>query len=192
VGPQPLSLEALQGRLLKLEMQNRRFKQVGVAALILPALILLMGQANSKKTIEANEFVLKDSGGKIRANISVDESTKTSIAQMVLFDSNGQQKVRVDSGWPGLAGGTIILSGENGQTDSLTSNYLSIMGDVNVIGTGTTMSKEGLYITDKEGFEAIVGVSPPLLTPRTGETHKTSAASLALFDKDKNVIWKAP
>jgi hypothetical protein len=31
-----------------------------------------------------------------------------------------------------------------------------------------------------------------MVTPRTGETHKTSAASLVLFDKDKNVIWKAP
>lgn len=186
----PCRLDDLQDRLLKLEMQNRRFRQVGVAVLILPALMLLMGQANSKKTIEANEFVLKDSGGKIRGNISVDDSTKTSRAQLVLFDSNGHEKVRVDSGWPGLGGGTLILSGENGQTGSLTSEYLSITRDSN--RTGTAMTKDGLYITDKEGFEAIVGVSPPLVTPRTGETHKTSAASLVLFDKDKNVIWKAP
>ncbi len=31
-----------------------------------------------------------------------------------------------------------------------------------------------------------------LVTPRTGETQMRSAASLVMFDKNKNVIWKAP
>ena len=49
----------------------------------------------------------------------------------------------------------------------------------------------GLYIVDDQGFSASVGVQG-LVTPRTGETHKTSAASIVLFDKNKNVLWKAP
>ncbi|HEY2646321.1 MAG TPA: hypothetical protein VGI34_05085 [Candidatus Acidoferrales bacterium] len=44
---------------------------------------------------------------------------------------------------------------------------------------------------DAEGFEEILGTAN-LVTPQTGETHRVSAASLVLFDKDKNVIWKAP
>jgi len=48
-----------------------------------------------------------------------------------------------------------------------------------------------LSISDSKGFETIIG-STDLVTPSTGETHKTSAASVVLFDKDKNVIWQAP
>ena len=47
-------------------------------------------------------------------------------------------------------------------------------------------------LSDDDGYEAALGVEKNLVTPRTGETHKTSAASLLLFDRDKNVIWKAP
>jgi len=48
-----------------------------------------------------------------------------------------------------------------------------------------------LELEDAQGYTAIVG-SSGLVTPHTGESHQTSAASLLLFDKEKNVIWKAP
>ena len=44
----------------KLERQNRRMKQAGVVALIIAAAVLLMGQASPNRTVEANEFVLRD------------------------------------------------------------------------------------------------------------------------------------
>ncbi len=46
-------------------------------------------------------------------------------------------------------------------------------------------------VSDDQGFSATMGAEE-LVTPHTGETHKTSAASLVLFDKNKNVLWKAP
>jgi hypothetical protein len=49
----------------------------------------------------------------------------------------------------------------------------------------------GIKVSDGQGFEATLGTTD-LVTPRTGESHKTSAASLVMFDKDENVIWKAP
>jgi hypothetical protein len=49
-----------------------------------------------------------------------------------------------------------------------------------------------LELSDDAGFKSSLGVTKELVTLRTGETHQTSAASLLLFDKDKNVIWKAP
>jgi hypothetical protein len=65
-------------------------------------------------------------------------------------------------------------------------------------GTGSkcatlSYSEDGpsLELEDAQGYTAILG-SGGLVTPKTGETHKTSAASLVLSDKDKNVIWKAP
>ena len=48
-----------------------------------------------------------------------------------------------------------------------------------------------LEVSDKEGFQTKIGTTD-LVTPRTGETHKTSAASMILFDKDRKVLWQAP
>ncbi len=48
-----------------------------------------------------------------------------------------------------------------------------------------------LQITDEAGFRSLVG-SVDLETTPTGQTHKTSAASLVLFGKDGKVLWSAP
>ncbi len=40
-------------------------------------------------------------------------------------------------------------------------------------------------------FQTIIG-NIDLVTPHTGETSRTSAASVVLFDKDTDVLWKAP
>jgi hypothetical protein len=60
------TLEALADRVAKLEAQNRRLKKVVAAA------IIAMGQAPEKKVIEANEFVLQDASGKMRARLSLE------------------------------------------------------------------------------------------------------------------------
>ena len=44
---------------------------------------------------------------------------------------------------------------------------------------------------DKAGFKTMVGTTD-LLTPQTGESHRTSAASLVMFGKDDKVLWSAP
>jgi hypothetical protein len=61
------------------------------------------------------------------------------------------------------------------------------------VGAWLRASQDGpsLEIGDAQGYKATIG-SAGLVTPRTGETHVTSAASVTLFDKEKNVIWKAP
>ena len=64
--PQALDSSVLMERLEKLEKQNRRLKQVGAVALVLAASILLMGQAPARRTVEANEFILKDASGNVR------------------------------------------------------------------------------------------------------------------------------
>jgi hypothetical protein len=48
-----------------------------------------------------------------------------------------------------------------------------------------------LDLSDKQGFMATIG-STDLETSRTGETHKTSAASIVLLGKSGNVLWSAP
>jgi hypothetical protein len=72
-------LEDIQKRLLRLEKQNRRLKQLGAAVLILSASVIGMGQMPSKKTVEANEFILRDDGGNIRARLFMTEKTTGTI-----------------------------------------------------------------------------------------------------------------
>jgi hypothetical protein len=46
--------------------------------------------------------------------------------------------------------------------------------------------------TAKAGRRSTKGGGTDMQTPTTGETHKTSAASLVMSDKDGKVIWRAP
>ena len=48
-----------------------------------------------------------------------------------------------------------------------------------------------LVLDDASGFATEIGVTD-LVTPATGETHETSAASVVLLGKDKKVLWSAP
>ena len=48
-----------------------------------------------------------------------------------------------------------------------------------------------LSVGDLTGFHSVLGVTN-LLTPTTGESHQTSAASLVMFNKKGKVIWQAP
>lgn len=54
-----------------------------------------------------------------------------------------------------------------------------------------SLEKASLEVSDKQGFRTKIG-STELETPRTGETHKTSAASVVLFGKDGKTLWSAP
>jgi hypothetical protein len=58
-------------RLLKLERENRRMKRVAVTASLVVMCTLIMGQAQSVRTVEAERFVLRDSGGRVRANLAM-------------------------------------------------------------------------------------------------------------------------
>jgi hypothetical protein len=283
----------IQDRLAKLEKQNRRFKQLGAAALVLVASLVAMGQAPSRKTVEANEFILRDSSGNIRARLSIDERTALAPAQFALFGTDGGQKVTLNSGLAKIDGGSLRLTddqgkdrvwlsssdslggrlsllGEKGETllsggqaetnafilrddggkmratlfvtskdttgitlpgsastvpatlnprptlalfdekeqvraylddgeiafsnsrghlgESLGNGSLVVLGDGD---SGAVLAPGIVSVSDEQGFSAVLGVQS-LQTPRTGETQKTSAASLVLFDKEKHVIWKAP
>ncbi len=67
---QETTLEEIRERLIKLEGQNRRLKQMGAVALVVAASLLVMAQASPFKTVEANEFILRDNSGNVRARLS--------------------------------------------------------------------------------------------------------------------------
>jgi hypothetical protein len=299
----PHSLEDLQDRLLRLERQNRRFKQLGAVMLAIAAVIVVMGQAPAKKTVEANEFILRDDSGNVRAKLSMvipaGAAPGSPVSpQLALIDDKGKERVKLDGNYytPGLSlydsqsryrgffgevlgSDMLFLQDENRNLKSRLKEGEVLVGEIHAnrvevldtsgsiratlsmmppSPTSTTMTIPGidhpvpvtvsptptlalygdkgetkvmldtrniafensegklggqlgdgmltlggekdsfavlspynLNLQDQDGFLATLGVTS-LVTPRTGESHKTSAASLVLFDNRRNVIWKAP
>ncbi len=194
----PCDLKELPDRIAKLENQNRRLRQLGVMALIVALLLLTTGQVPSRKSVEANEFILKDVNGNVRARLSVDMPGSS---KLVLYDEEGKQRIKLDGGI-GMPGLTVYDFAGRARAEFLLvldATALFLRDDKGVVKTGL---KEGAIVADQinaghvqtldaDGFQAILGTAD-LVTPRTGEKHTTSAASLVFFDKSKNVIWKAP
>lgn len=50
------ALKSLIDRVEKLERQNRWMKRIGIGAFVLASAVAVMGQASTKKVIEANAF----------------------------------------------------------------------------------------------------------------------------------------
>jgi hypothetical protein len=193
VNSQPARFEDLERKLLSLEEQNRRLKQLGAALLVLVTSLIVMGQAPSKKTVEANEFILRDDGGNIRARLFVTAKNTTNMTvpgltepvpvttnpkpALALYDEKGQVSGVLDD-----------------DSVSFFKSSVSLGGGILTIGdqtSGVVVSRYSVGLFDEQGFEATLG-RRALATPRTGETQMRSAASLVMFDKNKNVVWKAP
>jgi hypothetical protein len=220
------ALIEIRQRFAKLEKQNRRLKRLGAAALVAAASLALLGQAPAKRTVEANEFILRDGAGKVRARLAMHEKLGT--PQLLLFDDKGNESIGLTAGFEGdkvnltdgskaperYGGSVDIFDGQGREREMLQANDLDggeVMiggfadfdkrgvtqvraGSISIFDSNvheTLLSPGSVVVNDAQGFQATLGAQE-LATPRTGETHRTSAASLVLFDKDKNVIWRAP
>ena len=103
MNPQDPELLAIVERLDRLERQNRRFKLVG-ATLVFFALSvpLIMGQARTTRVLEANEFVLRDTTGKIRARLGIGvtgmqlpSNAPADLASLELYDPASKPMARL-------------------------------------------------------------------------------------------------
>ena len=94
------NLGDIQDRLLKVEKQNRRFKWLGAAVLAFVAVIAVMGQVPSKKTVEANEFILRDAGGNVRAKLFVAQKSIATAKEVFGIDSSTRVTFPPDLRWP--------------------------------------------------------------------------------------------
>ncbi len=70
--PHDPTVQALAERVAKLEAQNRSFRKAFMAALVAASAVAVMGQARTSRVLEANEFVLKDTSGTVRAHLYAD------------------------------------------------------------------------------------------------------------------------
>jgi hypothetical protein len=184
---------AIEERLEKLERQNRRMKLAGLGAVVIAGAFVLMGQARlvHPGTITATKFVLVDAQGRQRATLDMYKGSPI----LGLFDANGKLRAELAAApngpWLQLndASGNM-RAGMDAFSDSPELDLYDANEKPQAM-LAVTSDGPGLQLNDASGFETHIGVTD-LVTPATGETHKTSAASIVLFGKDRKVLWSAP
>jgi hypothetical protein len=122
----------------------------------------------SEKGVHGGGVSLFDSHGNERGSFLVDDDS----SYVRLADAKDSVKTLLREGFVLTAGGGLMVT--NSETNAI-----------------AVVSSDHVMVSDRQGFFSTLGTAD-LVTPKTGETHKTSAASLVLFDKEKNVIWKTP
>jgi len=182
-----------------------------------PVTLLSTGDA-VLPNLEAKSVSLKDTDGNIRARLFMSEKITTTAGELMpnlpwtsenknapvtvspsptlaLYDLKGKARVYVD-GDGNISAQIIGVSDSQGHTLGLFSavdGYGAGLSLSNGKGEQRLLLEPGhLELSDDAGFKSSLGETKNLVTTRTGETHQTSAASLLLFNKEQNVIWKAP
>lgn len=202
--------ESMESRLSRLERENRMFKRIAMASLLPIACLALMGQAKKKpkpatppataaaletpKTVTAEAFILKDSNGKVRAELS-------------MAGTGPSLKLRNEAGIPlvnlslndGAPGGPLLMMSDAQHHAAITFSVLDGNGSqLSLIGErpdvqlrlGVTQDGTSLELSDKEGFVTSIGNG--VAAGKNGKVKKTSAASVILYGKDRKVLWSTP
>lgn len=184
------SLEALANRVATLEAQNRRLKKAGIAALFIGMAVVTMGQSKPAENINAATIT----AGRIFANyIELDNKetgASTSVIPGLVVVKNKGGSVSVDA-TPDSGPLLHLSSKEDGALAEVLPGGMWVQRKGGSVSFGAGDDGPSLALSDNEGFETSLGVSS-LVTPRTGESHRTSAASIVLFGKEKKVLWSAP
>jgi hypothetical protein len=196
--------QPLEVRIEKLERQNRLFRRGALTCLIALVSVGLMGQTKHPhkaapataipEKIEAQSFILKDSTGKIRAELSMagtgptfklrDESG-TPLVTLSLNDSSPQGAMMLFSDPQHHAGVSLSVLEGMGSQLSLVGERPDIQARMEVAPEGTS-----LEMSDADGFTTSIGNG--MQTTKGKQPRKTTAASITLYGKDRKVLWSTP
>jgi hypothetical protein len=210
--------DAIVARIGRLERENRRFKRGAIVFLVMIASVGLMAQtrqsapASSQKpkgrvpaapapaaapagptAVEAQGFILKDSNGRIRAELSMAGSTPS----LKFRDESGSALVTLALNSEAPGGPVLLLSDPQHHASVALSvlekagPQLSLTGERADIQLrmGVTPDGTALELSDKDGFTTSIGNG---IVPKNGQVKKTSAASIVLYNKERKVLWSQP
>ena len=161
----------LLSRIERLEKENRRVKRIMATGLVILCCAIFMGQSRPGRTIEAERFIVKDGSGKTRGEFGMDPR------------DTGGATLTVGSlveGRKGTPGEKYLVTLHGG--DYAWINLRAADSREYINGRLNNEASEGalLSVTDGKDYETDIG-NTDLLSPRTGEKHRSSAASLVLF-----------
>jgi hypothetical protein len=168
-----------------------------------PCLTLLDANEHAVTTLDGaglktQMLVLNDLKGKAWGVLANYATLKTKVGggpSLSLFGPNGenQAELRIEPDGP-----TLAFSDTDGKRLLVARVFrgsphfwLADHGEMPRLALSLSGSEPSITVSDAEGFETKIGTTD-LVTTRTGETNKTSAASLVLFGKDNKVLWRAP
>lgn len=204
----------IEQRIERLEKQLRLFKQIAAGVSLLLVCVIVMGQTPSQRIVEANQFILRDNNGKVRARLSMNDQGSP---EMTLLDEEGKPRLKLESSVTPFGGGSVRvfdrqgklrvfitspLLGESDRSDlpriaglpEGSGGSISLLNSQDRPGTtlaaGDIWVNGGIRLEDDQGYAAWLG--------RTGllsgsETRTRNAASIALVDNIKRkVVWHAP
>ena len=205
--------QQLEIRIERLETQNRRFKMGALTLLIAFVSVSLLGQTTQTKKkpvksaaaapaapvtpdqIEAHSFVLKDSNGKVRAELSMSgtgpgiklrDEAGTALVTLSLNDDAPQGPLLLMSDPQHKAGVSISVLNGNGSQLSLVGERPDIQARMAVAPAGTSFE-----MSDADGFTTSIGNG--LQTSKNNKQPKqTTAASISLYGKDRKLLWSTP
>lgn len=86
------TLDTLAQRLERAERENRSLRRVGVLMLVGVAALLIAAQPTASRVVEAEKFVVRDAGGKIRAELGAPPDGRVALT---LFDRDGGPRVEL-------------------------------------------------------------------------------------------------
>lgn len=146
------------------------------------------------KDIEAESFILKDAAGMTRAELYMSGTGPS----LQLRDTSGTALVTLALNDAAPGGPYLLLAdpqhqatlsmsalGGAGSQLTLTGARPDIQAHLGVAPDGTS-----LVLSDQNGFSANIGDG--IETAKNGQIKKTSAGSIALFNKDRKLLWSAP
>lgn len=177
-------------RLASLERRYRRMNWMWSSVVLLGGATLIMGQTEIPQTVTARSFVVVDSEGEVRAEIS----TAGGSPLVVLRDLKGRRRVElaVADTIPNLAlfdtsGSTaaVLSAGPGAPTLALRNGAAG--GAVIAQGNGPSIG----LIDGEQRVRAIFG-STQLVTERTGTAQNLAPSSLVLFDREGRIVTKLP
>src|ERR1700693_4089101 len=203
--------QSLEIRIERLEKQNRRLKLGALTVLIAFISVSLLGQTKqTKKTppnpaaapaapvtpeqIEAHSFVLKDSNGKVRAELSMTgtgpglklrDEAGTALVTLSLNDGAPQGPLLLMSDPQHKAGVSISVLSGNGSQLSLVGERPDIQARMAVAPAGTSFE-----MSDAEGFTTSIGNG--LQAAKGKQPKQTTAASISLYGKERKLLWSTP
>lgn len=108
------SLDELTTRLERLERQGRRWKRTAFVVLLGAAGVVVMGQApphRLPKSLEAEEFVLRDSRGQVRASLGTPPGSNATVLQF--HGENGKPRTRITVASDGTSSFEVMDTGDH-------------------------------------------------------------------------------
>jgi len=155
-------LKRLERRQAELQRANRRLGSVIGAIILVTGALVLMGQTSQPQTLEATEFVLRGSDGKVRGAMGV---LPDGAVGLNLNDVKGQTRITLDvepDGSPGL-------------------DFYDPQGKLRVTLALSSTGTPGLGLYDETGKLRTSVDVPAVKTP-----------GLAFYKQDGKPAWGAP